>query len=220
MTSGRTILPRFLRRFPAVPGKKQFIRLEEKVTRDYIKQKYSELLSSYNTFYLYNWILDPDEFRINRDYIWQEFNDSKKGTVYPLKRRLKKSIFEKSIGLPFIGWNHELRASFQSINALDDIILRTSNRLSPYGIGIRIDERHIEGIAEIEPLLEESQNMYKNLNYQKLLDIARQNRRNNTETNQSKQSAKLFLEQLAQNKVLLPAISPDKKWLVLTRETK
>ncbi|CAI4578407.1 BAQ_1a_G0031270.mRNA.1.CDS.1 [Saccharomyces cerevisiae] len=168
-------------------------------------------------------------------------------TVF-MKRKLTNSALGHCLGLDFLTdpseSEHEYRCMFQTVQdipSLSQLILfnsmpNVSVRLKLHTIGINInfgckrslisnggdqDTEMSEAVSYIQPLLEESSRMYRNLNYWKLLKIARNNKKDEPldQSTRIKSQVKLLLSQLATNRITSPSVTDHggHNWLIFTR---
>ncbi|KAJ1056280.1 Cbt1p [Saccharomyces cerevisiae] len=168
-------------------------------------------------------------------------------TVF-MKRKLANSALGHCLGLDFLTdpseSEHEYRCMFQTVQdipSLSQLILFNSMpnvpvRLKLHTIGINInfgckrslisnggdqDTEMSEAVSYIQPLLEESSRMYRNLNYWKLLKIARNNKKDEPldQSTRIKSQVKLLLSQLATNRITSPSVTDHggHNWLIFTR---
>ncbi|CAI4044320.1 Cbt1p SKDI_11G0140 [Saccharomyces kudriavzevii IFO 1802] len=170
-------------------------------------------------------------------------------TVF-MKKRLRNFAMGRCLGLEFLtdpsGSAHEYRCLFQTVQDipyLSKLILFKSMpsvpiRLRVHTIGININSgpnRSVassaggeaginEAVSYIQPLLEESSRMYRNLDYWKLLKIARANTQDGPldESTPIKSQVKLLLDQLATNQMTSPSVTDHggHNWLIFTRKQK
>lgn len=166
-------------------------------------------------------------------------------TVF-MKKKLRNSAMGRCLGLDFLTEpsqsTHEYRCLFQTvqdITYLSQLLLFNSTqnipmRLKVHTIGININsgpKRSVvrnasdtgmnEAVSYIQPLLEESSRMYRNLNYWKLLKIARRDVHDEPLDGSTsiKSHVKLLLDQLATNQMTSPSITDHggHNWLIFTR---
>lgn len=219
-------IPKWVYRYPAIPSEADFKQLERKVIGRYLKREYTQLLTRYNTFYTFNWMGDPSRKIVDTDYSWRQFSKRCNGQLYSLKSRLNTKVFDKCIGVvdndksSIIPSGKDIRAAFQSVSILEQILLEFPNNsdLQLSSVGVRIGNTSVKGISEIEPLLEEAQTKYKNLDYKKLLAIAKQSQTSSQEGAVNRLMAKQFLEKLAKQKIMHPSTTADGQWLLFTRD--
>ncbi|SMN19454.1 similar to Saccharomyces cerevisiae YKL208W CBT1 Protein involved in 5' end processing of mitochondrial COB, 15S_rRNA, and RPM1 transcripts [Maudiozyma saulgeensis] len=223
--------PWMLKKYPATPNKKAFAQLERTVMNQYLTDKYNKLLSNYNVFYLYHLYHANADHQIDKRVIWGTHTESLNGKVLVLKSPLSKAIFRKCLDPKLASqeashWKGNTHIGFQSISTLDQLLLDekwtkfaySDNVIKPYGVGIRLDgAQPIDGLNEIEPILEEAQDMYKNLGYEGLLAIAKRHKENSTTaTSTNKTVARKFLESLANIRITNPIMTSNSKWLMFT----
>lgn len=168
-------------------------------------------------------------------------------TVF-MKRKLANSALGRCLGLDFLtdpsDSSHEYRCMFQTVQdipSLSQLILFNSMpnvpvRLKVHTVGININSGSKRSVASnasggdtgmskavsyIQPLLEESSRMYRNLSYWKLLKIARGNKEDGPldESMRIKSQVKFLLSQLAKNRITFPSITDHggQNWLIFTR---
>ena len=223
--------PWLLKKYPPEPNKKSFAQLERTVMNQYLTAEYNKLLSNYNVFYLYHLSKPNNDQQIDRKFLWEAHKESLNGKVLLLKDPLSKANFRpcldpKLTSKQILHWKGNTHIGFQSISTLNQLLLNekwtkftyADNVIEPYGIGIRLDgPQNIDGLNEIEPILEETHNMYKNLDYKGLLDIAKKRKDNSNSTLSSgKTVAREFLELLANIRITNPTMTSNSQWLLFT----
>ena len=219
-------IPKWVKRYPAVPNAAQFKQLETKVIDRYLAKEYNQLLSRYNAIYRFNWIKHNDRKVIDLDHTWKQYMKPYTGQLYLLKSKTNTRVFAKCMGLlpdsknNITPWNKDTRMAFQSVSVLEQLLLDlpSNGDLQLTGVGVRLGKGAMEGVSEIEPLLEEAQNRYKDLDYNKLLSIAKQGQKGVGAGGESRQAAKLFLERLAKQNIMHPSTTTDGQWLLFSRD--
>ncbi|QLG74664.1 hypothetical protein HG535_0G05470 [Zygotorulaspora mrakii] len=217
--------PKFVYRY-----KSRAIGKDAKLTRSLEQEvqtcKYREILQSCNTFAIFDWIED-NTTRINRRYYWDKFiktirNDVQKGNIASLTAKLNNTAFSKALQIKNLKKAQDYRCSFFSVQTVDGLetLLQAFNvencKLRLHSLGLRVVAQSGEpggnSVASyIQALLEESTNMYTNINYDKLLKIAKASK------NQSDQSGKRLLESLAEKGLSTPILANEDTWLLVTR---
>lgn len=241
------VVPNLLKKYPAIPSRKSFNRLERQVIKDFISKEYQNLDKEYNVFYLYHQVPSLERNSISGDVVtkrassqllWRKHNESVGSQLRILDKPLYNGIFRQLID-PTLSteWlKPNTHIGFQSIKSLNQLLLDdsslrynygTSNSIETYMLGIRINiNKKINGLDEIEPLLEETSNMYKNLDYESLLAIAKKNRKPSLERGHSgvitndRNVAKQFLDRLAHSKMIYPTVTSNSHWLIFRARDK
>ncbi|KAG0671434.1 hypothetical protein C6P45_000601 [Maudiozyma exigua] len=240
-------LPNLLKRYPAIPGKKSFAKLERQVIANFISKEYQIYTREYNVFYLYRQVPLSGRNIVNSDtttekassqLLWKRYNESVGSLVRiidkPLQNRIFRQIIDPKLSADLFKRNSHV--GFQSIASLDQLLLDDSflrynndtvNTVETYMLGIRLNtNKYISGLDEIEPLLEETSNMYKNLDYKSLLEIAKKNRKssqgkeNSGVTLSNRNVVKKFLDRLALSKIVYPLLTSNSQWLIFTTSNK
>lgn len=240
-------LPNLLKRYPAIPSKKSFAKLERQVITNFISKEYQNYSKEYNVFYLYRQVPLSGKNMVNGDatterasslLLWKRYSESVGSLVQIIDKPLQNGIFRQIIDpkLSTELFKRHSRVGFQSIASLDQLLLDDSflrynngtlNTVETYMLGIRLNtNKYINGLDEIEPLLEETSNMYKNLDYKSLLEIAKKNRKssqgkeNSGVTLSDRNVAKKFLDRLALSKIVYPSLTSNSQWLIFTTSNK
>ena len=191
-----------------------------------------DALQSYNTLYLFSWQLEKDR-KINRDYYWNLFfeNGFKNGgldTTAPslhLPEKINNSIFQECVGTKLSPSNEEYRLFLQrnpNIDSIESTLSyvedNPSSELTLKMMGLLINPEInislMETISYIQPFLEESNNKYTNLDYTKLLELAKNS---STERDPNKLKVKELLHGLARNDLSVPKLVKNGDWLILTK---
>ncbi|CAR21887.1 Cbt1p [Lachancea thermotolerans CBS 6340] len=84
----------------------------------------------------------------------------------------------------------------------------------PVVVGVKLASRDSSVVSHIQPLLEESSKMYQDLNYEKLLQIAKC--KSIGDADPAKSQAKKVLVALAENKLSKPRLADNQQWLLFT----
>ena len=177
--------------------------------------------------------------RIDRSHYWRMFNRSGIGrdlqglglpqqqqeqqySSIALKEPLNVKVFEECISLNFIGDpTMQLQCKLTRTNhlevverALKRVDADPGSQLEVFSLGIRLDAQN-EELDYIQPLLEQSHSMYKELNYDKLVQFAKWERTDGRSP--KSQIAKSFLHKLAKSNLSVPLLSLNGNWLVFKR---
>lgn len=236
-------VPNLQKRYPAIPSKKSFEKLERQVINNFISKDYNNLTKNYNIFYLYHQVPSIKNDLISKDtateqassqLLWKKHNEFVGDQLRTLEKPLQNKIFCQVIDpkLKIERLKPKTNIGFQSVTSLDQLLLDDSYLNYRYGtlysietymLGIRLSvNKQINGLDEIEPLLEETSNMYKNLDYASLLAIAKRNRKLSQErvlsnvTTNNRNVAKQFLDRLANSKIIYPTVTSNGEWLLFT----
>lgn len=209
--------PRFVYRYSKT--KSTIPELQNQLECRVLARKYSKYLSNYNTFALFQW-RSPTDLKFDKEYFWKEFAHnvgySNQNAIY-LEDKLHNEALNISLKSSVIspGENTEYRCKFQTVSEPHPIehMLRLTDdpnaRLQLHTLGLRIGDNNIA--SYIQPLLEESENMYKNLSYEKLLSIAKKSRSDRDKP------VKQLLYDLAENGITNSKIVGTEQWLVLSK---
>ncbi|CUS21352.1 LAQU0S03e00606g1_1 [Lachancea quebecensis] len=84
----------------------------------------------------------------------------------------------------------------------------------PVVVGVKLGSSGSSVLSHIQPLLEESSKMYQDLNYEKLLQIAKS--KSTGDADPVKSQAKKVLVALAENKLSKPRLTDNRQWLLFT----
>lgn len=202
--------------------------IERRVDKKVLSNRYDEYLTTYNTLVLFEW--RKDKIRdINKDHAWRRFADivhsggASNHNSMPifLGDKINSIALENCLQTDCLKPGVEYRCSFQNIldvapiEHLLDYTTASDSKLKLHSLGLRINsqgDRPINNVATyIQPLLEDSINMYKDMNYEKLLRIAKGAKENNGT------SVKQLLVRLAENGLLSPKLVRRNNWLMFTR---
>ena len=182
---------------------------------------------------------NDDSTIIDKRHYWRMFNRSTMGrdlqglalsqrqqeqqySSIALKEPLDIKVFEECISLNFIGDpTTQLQCKLTRTNhleaierALKRVDADPASQLEVFSLGIRLDAQN-EELDYIQPLLEQSHSMYKELNYDKLVQFAKWERTDGQSP--KSQIAKSFLHKLAKSNLSVPLLSVDGNWLVFKR---
>ncbi|CCF58178.1 hypothetical protein KAFR_0E00240 [Kazachstania africana CBS 2517] len=228
--------PQFVYKYPSKINERQLKSLERNIAKKYVREKYSRNLSEHNAFCLFQWEkpITKDEW-FNKEYFWNEFVKNKYNASIRSffdETAVSKSMFAASLKLNLFSRRNGVKQAslmcvFQTIRNLDTVqsiiegttSTNCSYNLNLHSLGLRINMQGSSGANVTEylgALVEESANMYKNLNYEKFLEIAKINKENRT--NSKRLVAQNLLAQIAECQLTNPLISRDKKWLVFTKD--
>lgn len=218
--------PKFAYRYQLKDSKMNSHTKKQLVT-NVLTEKFEKYLCEYSNFALFDWA-DDGLRKINRNYFWNEYanqnsnaGQNERAMFFP--DRLNNRAFENSLQFKWLGSLTEYRCSFQNVQdmrplmELLDSTTASGSKLRLHSLGLRVKSNKrsppISSIASyIQPLLEESMNMYTNLNYDKLLRIAKQSK---THTDNA---ARSLLVRLAENGLSSPKLVNDDNWLLFTRD--
>ncbi|SCU86783.1 LAFA_0E03026g1_1 [Lachancea sp. 'fantastica'] len=92
-----------------------------------------------------------------------------------------------------------------------------ATRFEPVVVAINMGDHNSTAISCIQPLLEDSSQMYRDLDYDKLLKIAKQSQTKSSDP--MRKEVKSLLEALAENRILVPRMTKRARWLLLTVES-
>lgn len=212
--------PRFVYRYQ-LHDKDPIARLERKVVDRTAAAKYDWYLTNYNTMLLFEW---PRDNTIDRNYYWRAFansmnrpaaEDKKLATVY-LSDKIRNRALDNCLGTKIASGPVEHRCLFQnglqasSLAQLVDSATKSVGGPRLKAVALRIslegDKRINEFVTSLQPVLEESMNMYKDVHYGKLLQIAKQAKNDN--------SVKEVLAKLAENDLSSPKLVRNNSWLM------
>lgn len=202
--------------------------IERKVDKKVLSNKYDEYLTTYNTLALFEWREDKIA-DINRGYYWRTFADTahsggaseQNSTHIFLEDKINSIALDSCLQTDCLKPGVEYRCSFQNIldvapiERLLDYTTASDSKLRLHSLALRISsqrDRPINKIASyIQPLLEDSVNMYKDIHYEKLLRIAKEAKEDNGT------SVKRLLVKLAEDGLLSPKLVCRNDWLIFTR---
>ncbi|SCU86006.1 LAME_0D04060g1_1 [Lachancea meyersii CBS 8951] len=207
------------------------------------KNRYSSYLNSYNCFVLLrhggNRFEASDQKLLWRsfcgeiDSFYRRFSAlaSSDFTVAPspvfFESPPKTSILSDILGVELEYGDRQCFCSFQNLNSLDSTSAlrlylehtkasKSPARFEPIAIGIKMVSPSSAAIACIQPLLEESSQMYQGFNYEKLLEIAKRSQTSGPDP--MRKEVKGLLEVLAGNRLLTPRLAKLDRWLLLTAD--
>ncbi|CEP63149.1 Cbt1p LALA0_S07e03510g [Lachancea lanzarotensis] len=112
--------------------------------------------------------------------------------------------------------------SLHSTAAFRQYLERTKSSKSvtdfePVAVAINMDDHSSPAISYIQPLLEDSAQIYSDLNYEKLLRIAKHSQTKSSDP--MRKEVKRILEAFAENGFLIPRMAKRGRWLLLTAES-
>ncbi|GAV50664.1 hypothetical protein ZYGR_0AV00870 [Zygosaccharomyces rouxii] len=209
--------PRFVYRYSRT--RSTVPRLQNKLECRVLAQKYSKYLSEYNTFALFQWH-SPKDLKFDKDYFWKEFahdvSSSNQNAIF-LEDKVHNEAMNNSLKSSIISPSDdtEYRCTFQTVSEPHPIeyMLRLTGKpntkLQLHTLGLRTEGNIIA--SYIQSLLEESENMYKDLSYEKLLSIAKRSRSDRDKP------IKELLNNLAENGITNSRIMGTEQWLVLSK---
>ena len=187
--------------------------------------KYNALLNNYNTMILYEWF-HPNESVIDKEYYWQKFanaihmkTSSKEVPMIFLADDINHKGLQSCLGTNILNNASDCRCSFQNYvkaSPLDKLIkkiIKNADKLKLHSLALRIDSHNDKAInnfvVSLQPVLEESMNMYQDIHYDKLLQIARNARSGN--------KVRDVLTSLADSGLSSPRLVRNGSWLIFTR---
>lgn len=193
--------------------------LQHQVECRILTKKYSKYLSNHNTFALFQWRPSKD-LEIDKEYFWKKFvhslDHSNPNAIF-LKDELHNEAMNASLNSSMLSrsYDDDYRCTFQTVSEPSPIknMLRLTGgldtRLQLHTLGLRTKDNNIA--SYIQSLLEESENMYKDLSYEKLLSIAKKTR------SDKDKPIKELLYNLAENGIINSRIVGTGQWLVLSK---
>ncbi|CCE92847.1 Cbt1p TDEL_0F00360 [Torulaspora delbrueckii] len=188
--------------------------------------KYNALLNNYNTMILYEWF-HPNESVIDKEYYWQKFanaihmktSSNKEVPMIFLADDINHKGLQSCLGTNILNNASDCRCSFQNYvkaSPLDKLIkkiTKNADKLKLHSLALRIDSHNDKAInnfvVSLQPVLEESMNMYQDIHYDKLLQIARNARSGN--------KVRDVLTSLADSGLSSPRLVRNGSWLIFTR---
>ncbi|AQZ12695.1 CBT1 (YKL208W) [Zygosaccharomyces parabailii] len=201
---------KYARRKNTVPN------LQHKIELQALGKKYAEYESSYNTFALFQW-RKQDYTWFNKEYYWQEFARSytaDEPTIF-LREKLNNEAMRSCLQSSLPQGASEYRCAFQNISGPGPLksmlkLTKAENaKLELNTLGLRTEGNNMA--CYIQSFLEESENMYKDLSYEKLLSIARHSEKDKNS------SIRQLINDLAETGLTSSSIVNDSNWLILTR---
>lgn len=209
--------PRFVYRYSRT--RSTIPNLQKKLECKVLAERYSSYLSNYNTFALFQWLPSKNS-TFDGNYFWKEFAQDmpffNENAIF-LKDKLHNEAMNnclKSTILP-ASFEVEYRCVFQTVSEPDPIesVLRfttdPSAKLQLCALGLRTDRNSIA--AYIQSLLEESEDMYKDISYEKLLSIAKRSR------SDKDRPTKELLDNLAEKGLTNSHLVGGDQWLILSK---
>ncbi|CCD24467.1 Cbt1p NDAI_0D01530 [Naumovozyma dairenensis CBS 421] len=206
--------------------KNDFQHLERQIEKDIAFKRYTTYLSEFNTFFIFTWRTKED-YILNKDYYWnlffrKGFNsgslNSKIGSLF-LSQRLNNTVFQKCLKIDFLKPRTEYRLFLQNntdVEGLEEVInyTQTNRDLQLHCVGMNVNPHAkspmLGTLKYIQPLLEESNNLYKNIDYLKLLEIAKMQ----PSDEPGKVKIKYLLQLLAKSKLSSPKLVDDGRYLI------
>lgn len=206
--------------------------LETRLASKACAAKYDEYLNSFNSLILYEWRKQKD-LTINRGYYWDKLAselgplrdptasaDGKFSSLF-LADKLNKEALQKCLQGDLLDDTNEYQCSYHNITEVSqfdhliDRITTNSSKLQIHSLGLRLNfsgDKSINSfVGAIQPVLEESLNMYRDINYEKLLLIAKQAKSGN--------SVRDLLIKLAENGLSSPKLVRGNDRLIITRSS-
>lgn len=195
--------------------------LERKVVDDVAASKYNWFLSTYNTMLLFEW---PKSDIIDRDYYWREFarsvdqkssSSGDSSTIY-FSEKISNRALDTCLNTKLLTADSEHRCLFHNgleASSLADLVESVNENTGELKLKLMALRVNFEGdkgvndfVTSLQPVLEESMNMYKDVHYEKLLQLARQTKDDN--------SVKDVLAKLAENNLSSPRLVRNNSWLL------
>ncbi|EDO19644.1 hypothetical protein Kpol_1018p184 [Vanderwaltozyma polyspora DSM 70294] len=181
-----------------------------------IRDRYNDHLKYSDSLVMFSWL--PYEGTMNKHYYWDSFaKQNNRGTFF--RQPIQSNEFEKEIQLPFLDSRTDYRLWFQDNMEIDNLnsILKSTlsnDKLQVECVGLNINARENgSSIAKhIQSLLIESTEKYKNIDYEKLLQIAK-----NKDIPDIDKSIKQFLLNLADLELSKPNLVQRNQWLLFTK---
>ncbi|SCU99301.1 LADA_0H18844g1_1 [Lachancea dasiensis] len=221
--------------------------LQSEVPQQYLqsltKLRYSSYLESYNSFVLLRW--HSGKYKTSqKDLLWRSFCQDI-SALFPPKNDcdplvapspvffgtpLNVPTMDQLLGSDPISDESECFCSFQHLSSQDSAValrkyLETATKKSKYGprftpiaVGMNLSSSQSPATSHIQPLLEESFPVYRDLNYEKLLDIAK--RIQPADSDPMKAQVKKLLETLAEIGLSIPRRTKRDGWLLFTSDVK
>lgn len=190
--------------------------LQHKIELQALGKKYTEYAFSYNTFALFQWRKQDDTW-FDKEYYWQEFARAcavDEPTIF-LRDKLNNEAMRSCLQSSLPQDTSEYRCAFHNISgpgplqSMLELTKAENAKLELNTLGLRTEGNNIA--CYIQSFLEESENMYKDLSYEKLLSIARHSAKGKNS------SIRQLINDLADTGLTSSNISNDSKWLILTR---
>ncbi|QLQ82677.1 hypothetical protein HG537_0H04400 [Torulaspora globosa] len=192
--------------------------LEKRLADRIAVEKYEWLFQSNSSMLLFDW---HREKGFDRDYYWREFAHCVNGAVNAgagatfVSDKLRNAALDGCLGAVVASGRAEHRCMFhkgldtRSLAQLVDSAVQNTEGLRLKALALRLNfegEMASSFVASLQPVLEESINMYKDIHYEKLLQIAKQTKSDN--------AVKDVLAKLAENDLTSPRLVRNNSWLM------
>ncbi|CCE65989.1 hypothetical protein TPHA_0O00170 [Tetrapisispora phaffii CBS 4417] len=183
--------------------------------------KYHECLRHSDLVVMVNWV--QTDLVFNQPYYWKMFAKKLEDGVFhhePVDSKLYNELF----GIPDADpssnktdvriWTQD-KLNLQTLNHLLEMVRRDDSKFSISSIGINVNakEHEMNAATYIQHLVRESTEKYNNINYEKLLQIAREQR--TTPTSHERIFKDLLLN-LADLELTRTSLAKDKRWIFFT----
>ncbi|SCV02179.1 LANO_0F15786g1_1 [Lachancea nothofagi CBS 11611] len=229
----------FVARYGSKLGRKD-LKIPSEIIGATTMDQYSNYLKKYNCFVLLR--LQSRQFQVtDRDLFWKPFCDEVhalyREPAKPIDWRFTTApspiFFRTPLNIPLLNKllgtslrdAPDLFCSFQHFSSLDSatalckyIELAGSTNIGPtfepVVVGVNLADPESVAISHIQPLLEESSQMYQDFNYEKLLEIAKRTHLKGSDP--IKTQVKKLLETLAESKLSVPCLTKRHQWLLFT----
>ncbi|CCK71078.1 Cbt1p KNAG_0G00200 [Huiozyma naganishii CBS 8797] len=223
-------IPQFVYKYGRSLSAGELKRFEQRLAYPLLRDNYQEFLKKYNTLYLFRW--SHDDWTLDRRYFWHRFlkKIGETDVDHHSSNRVHIKAIQEATGIPLgVDQNDNLRYLFKhnkdirDVNSSVEKVLATApkNHLELLSVGTKLSDLNgtasstaLLGANYIKPLVEESLSMYQDLDYDKLLQLAR-NTKNESPTG-PKQVAKQLLRNVTSGQLTRPAMSKSRDWLFFT----
>lgn len=195
--------------------------LERRLADRVVAAKYEWFLQSNSSMLLFDWHGGKAG---DREFYWREFANSvnralDNGAMATfLAGKLRNEALDSCLGAAVASGGADHRCVFckgldaRSLAKLLDSVAQRAGELRLKALALRLDfegEKHSNFVASLQPVLEESMNMYTDIHYEKLLQIAKQAKSDN--------AVKDVLAKLAENDLTSPRLLRNNGWLLFAR---
>ena len=193
-------------------------RLHSKLGLPTTVDKYKESMDNLDSFVLMSWV--PQDINLDRDFFWSSFTkDHGKGVYFqdPINNNLFQTIVDECFldkRLEYRAWS-QISLDIDSMNKVLYSTKRDDSKIMVKCVGINANARQKNtNVANyIQLLVNDSTEDYKNIDYQKLLQIAKDNESHSSLDNAFKQ----LLANLADLELSYPNLVYNDKWLLFTK---
>ncbi|SCV00095.1 LAMI_0G02850g1_1 [Lachancea mirantina] len=198
--------------------------------------RYYEYLRQYNGFVLFRWQRDNDDtWNYSYDLCWRDFCAQThrmyraRAVEQPLflANLVNTRLLNRALGSTHtdaVPASENLNCTFLqvgsdvSVSALIEYLKQSQNKtepkLQPVSVALKLAGSNSHVVSYMQALVQESTKMFERVNYEKLLQIAKQS--SETQKNPAKMHVRELLISLARCSLSNPQLTPESDWMLFS----